>query len=428
MGFAGYAAWRLLAAVRGPTGEDGTKATFKRIGYAARGLFYLFLFGTAVRLIVANTGDSATEQAPDWTARVFGWPGGRLLVAATGIAILAGGLYVGWRGVSKKFRKHLKGYEMTPRQQRVILWLGTVGNMARSLVFMLIGVLLIVAALQHDPTEAVGIDGALRRMAARSFGPALLSRRRRRLGPLRAVLAGRGPLPAGRGHVIGRRRRTSPLDSASRGVARATDRSLVWLALAGVLAAAGGRFGRRAAMRGLFSLASASGARGRRGRRWLPGRRRSAARRCRCRPPPRPGLPPVPARRCRPWPRPLAVLAGLGIAARVRERDERPGRRGRRCASRRSASALATRRLWPVAPHEPAEARTASTEASVKPSPTGKGVVVVVNPGAGTAESVGRGAAGRAPRRRGDRAGRRRRPGADAGEGRGPNGQATGGQ
>jgi hypothetical protein len=176
VGFAGYAAWRLVAAVRGPTGEkDGRKATFKRIGYAARGLFYLFVFATAVRLIVVNTGDSASEQAPDWTARVMGWPGGRFLVAATGVAIIGGGLYVGWRGVSRKFRKHLKGYEMTPTQQRVILWLGTVGNMARSLIFMLIGVLLVVASLQHDPTEAVGIDGALRRLAGRSFGPLLLS-------------------------------------------------------------------------------------------------------------------------------------------------------------------------------------------------------------------------------------------------------------
>ncbi|MEA2702884.1 MAG: hypothetical protein QOD63_829, partial [Actinomycetota bacterium] len=96
VGFAGYAAWRLVAAVRGPTGEkDGRKATFKRIGYAARGLFYLFVFATAVRLIVVNTGDSASEQAPDWTARVMGWPGGRFLVAATGVAIIGGGLYVG---------------------------------------------------------------------------------------------------------------------------------------------------------------------------------------------------------------------------------------------------------------------------------------------------------------------------------------------
>lgn len=176
VGFAGYALWRLVAAVRGPTGEqDHRKATFKRIGYAGRGLFYLFLFATAVRLIVANSGESASEQAPDWTARVMGWPGGRLLIAATGLVIVGSGLYVGWRGVSHKFRKHLKGYEMTPAQRRVILWLGTVGNMARSIVFMLIGVLLLVAAIRHDPTEAVGIDGALRRLTARFYGPALLT-------------------------------------------------------------------------------------------------------------------------------------------------------------------------------------------------------------------------------------------------------------
>ena len=175
VGFAGYALWRLVAAARGPTGEeDARKATFKRIGYAARGLFYVGLFATAVRLIVANSGSSAREQAPDWTARVMGWPGGRLLVVAAGLAIVGGGLYVGWRGVSRKFRKHLKGYEMTPRQRRWIVALGTVGNVARSVVFVVVGVLLLAAALQHDPTTAVGIDGALRRLAGRDYGPALL--------------------------------------------------------------------------------------------------------------------------------------------------------------------------------------------------------------------------------------------------------------
>jgi hypothetical protein len=175
VGFAGYAAWRLVAAVRGPTGEqDGRKAVFKRIGYAGRGLFYAFLFLTAVRLVVANSGESASEQAPDWTARVMGWPAGRPLVAAAGVAIVGAGLYVGWRGVSRKFRKHLKGYEMTPRQRRVILWLGTVGNAARAIVFVLVGVFLVVAALHHDPTQAVGIDGALRRLSSRPWGPVLL--------------------------------------------------------------------------------------------------------------------------------------------------------------------------------------------------------------------------------------------------------------
>jgi undecaprenyl-diphosphatase len=84
---------------------------------------------------------------------------------------------------------------------------------------------------------------------------------------------------------------------------------------------------------------------------------------------------------------PAAVLAGVAVVARVRE--------GEGSAVSAAAGVLlgagvgvATRRLWPVAPHEPAEARTAHTEAEVAPSPTGAGVVVLVNPGAGTAESV----------------------------------------
>jgi undecaprenyl-diphosphatase len=51
-----------------------------------------------------------------------------------------------------------------------------------------------------------------------------------------------------------------------------------------------------------------------------------------------------------------------------------------------AGAGLATRRLWPVAPHEPAHARTALTRAEVEPSPTGKGLVVVVNPSAGSRE------------------------------------------
>jgi hypothetical protein len=43
------------------------------------------------------------------------------------------------------------------------------------IVFLIIGVLLVVAAAQADAPEEVGIDGALRRLAAREYGPVLLS-------------------------------------------------------------------------------------------------------------------------------------------------------------------------------------------------------------------------------------------------------------
>jgi undecaprenyl-diphosphatase len=45
--------------------------------------------------------------------------------------------------------------------------------------------------------------------------------------------------------------------------------------------------------------------------------------------------------------------------------------------------ALAGRSFWPVAPHEPPQARTAFTETDADPSPTGKGLTVAVNLDAG---------------------------------------------
>lgn len=49
-----------------------------------------------------------------------------------------------------------------------------------------------------------------------------------------------------------------------------------------------------------------------------------------------------------------------------------------------AAVGLVTRRLWPVAPHAPARARTAPAGADVPPLPGGRGLTVVINPSAGT--------------------------------------------
>jgi hypothetical protein len=176
-GFAGYALWRFVEAVLGPPAEkDARKAAFKRLGYAARGLLYTGLFASTAKLLVgANEGESKENAATDWTARVLGWPGGRLLVAAVGIGVVGAGLYIGWRGVNQKFAKKLKGYQMGTGERRWILRLGTVGSIARAVVFVLIGLLLVVAAAQADAHPAVGLDGALRRLASRNFGPVLLA-------------------------------------------------------------------------------------------------------------------------------------------------------------------------------------------------------------------------------------------------------------
>jgi len=176
IGFAGYALWRFTEAVVGPPEEDdGRKASAKRAGCAARGLLYSVLFFSALRYVVSvdESPGSANSEA-DWTARALGWPGGTWLVALVGLGMVGAGLYVGWRGLSEKFRKHLKEFQMSETERRWINRLGVVGMVARMAVFIMIGGFLIAAAAQHDSRQAVGIDGALKRLVSLYYGPALL--------------------------------------------------------------------------------------------------------------------------------------------------------------------------------------------------------------------------------------------------------------
>ena len=176
VGFAGYALWRLVEAAVGPPGEsDRRKATVKRIGYAARAGLYAFFSASAVKLFLWSNQAAASDNAEgDWTARVLNWPGGTWLVQVTGLVVIGAAVYIGWRGVSGKFRKRLKSLEMGPGMRHVVRVVGTVGMVARMLITFVIGAFLIGAARAHDPGQAVGIDGALKRLADGRFGPLLL--------------------------------------------------------------------------------------------------------------------------------------------------------------------------------------------------------------------------------------------------------------
>ena len=53
--------------------------------------------------------------------------------------------------------------------------LGVVGYLARGIVFALVGFFVARAAWQYDPQDAVGLDGALAKLAHADYGPVLLA-------------------------------------------------------------------------------------------------------------------------------------------------------------------------------------------------------------------------------------------------------------
>ena len=82
--------------------------------------------------------------------------------------------YQGYRGVTRKFLDDSKVEEMSPSVKTWIARLGTTGHLARAVVFGLIGIFLVKAAVDYQPSAAVGLDGALAKIVHRSYGPLLL--------------------------------------------------------------------------------------------------------------------------------------------------------------------------------------------------------------------------------------------------------------
>lgn len=175
VGFAGYALWRFLDAILDTDGE-GTDLSgmAKRAADFARGLLYTSFFVAAVRLITGTSGDDQNNEA-DLTAKVMAAPLGRVAVALVGLAIVGGGVYTGYRAVSKKYRKKLQLGDMSPTIRKAVTAVASAGLAARMVVFVLIGTFLLRAAIRYDPNQAVGVDGALKRLADRPHGPWLLA-------------------------------------------------------------------------------------------------------------------------------------------------------------------------------------------------------------------------------------------------------------
>jgi hypothetical protein len=171
IGFAGYALWRLSEATFGVTGEPPgagprLKSLARVVIYA--GLSYLTF------TVITGTDRSQSRRQQDITATAMQHPFCRVLVGVVGLAIVACGIVLVVEGVRKKFMRYLKTAQMSARMRRVVELFGRTGSIARGLVFTLVGVLVIDAAVTHKASESGGIDKALLTLRDQPFGEFLM--------------------------------------------------------------------------------------------------------------------------------------------------------------------------------------------------------------------------------------------------------------
>lgn len=172
IGLLGLALWGVLEVFLVSPGDSAAETWGKRAKEAAKAIVYAALGVTTLRFAMGGSS-SSSQSSESASAQVLQAPGGVVLLVIVGLAILVvGGVFV-YRGVTKRFLKNIATPAGTTGT--VVTWLGIVGYAAKGVVLAVLGVLVILAAVQHDPSQAGGLDEALKSLVELPFGVPLLS-------------------------------------------------------------------------------------------------------------------------------------------------------------------------------------------------------------------------------------------------------------
>jgi uncharacterized protein DUF1206 len=175
IGFIGMALWQLSIVAFGMSeaSDHSDHETRTRLAALGRVVVYAVIAWSVLKFAVGQGTQSSDKESVDLTATLLKYPFGQVLVVIIGLALVGGGVYLAYAAWKEKFRKRLE-LSQAGRLRRVVEWLGKFGGMARGAVFVTAGVFLVVAAVQHNPQQAKGVDSSLRTLASTPLGPWLL--------------------------------------------------------------------------------------------------------------------------------------------------------------------------------------------------------------------------------------------------------------
>jgi hypothetical protein len=164
------ALWQLGEAIWGRKSGGGV---LRRITHVAEALLFGLLGFSAVRVAASGKAQSNSQQA-GLTKKVLDAPAGQVIVAVAGLVVVGAAVYLIVKGVKKKFAQDLDLATASPATRKTTIRLGQAGYIAQGVAWGIVGVLIVVAAIQHDPDKATGLDTALATLAAQSYGTVLL--------------------------------------------------------------------------------------------------------------------------------------------------------------------------------------------------------------------------------------------------------------
>lgn len=144
-------------------------------GFVVYGAFSAYCFVTAA----SEQGGKQTSAQSDrkhtqWSADVLRWPLGWLWLGLLGGILLVIAVFLVTRAARASFRPRLDRDAMSLSMWRIAVALGATGYLGRAGLFGLVGWFVLRAAIENDPAQGQGVDGAVRLFADSTAGPYVL--------------------------------------------------------------------------------------------------------------------------------------------------------------------------------------------------------------------------------------------------------------
>ncbi|MEO6653373.1 MAG: DUF1206 domain-containing protein [Ilumatobacteraceae bacterium] len=166
-----YFLWRIfsVAIIR----DNDLSAWAHRVGYTFSALFYALLAFTAFRTVMRGAESGKSNTVEKLSRSLLGSTLGRGAVILAGAITIAVGLYfIVRKGIMRGFVDELHTVDESADDALDwgIIVAGVAGWVGRGIVTGLVGVLVARAAINFDPEDARGFDGALRKVATTTYG------------------------------------------------------------------------------------------------------------------------------------------------------------------------------------------------------------------------------------------------------------------
>ena len=168
-----YALWRVVEAfTQNKQTEKGVKKAGNKVRLVLSGLAYLALAIVAIKMALDFGQSGGGNSNQKVASGILDQPMGQWLLGLLALILAGVGIYQIYYALSEKYRKHVSS--LPAEASDIMLKAGKAGYVARGIVWLIIGWMLLKASMENNASKAGDTSQAFRFLQEGSYGQILL--------------------------------------------------------------------------------------------------------------------------------------------------------------------------------------------------------------------------------------------------------------